>query len=106
MRCRAEDGEPSPLLPAWLELPLHPVRSQASKGLKGGASPLLLPAAADRRQRQGGTDAGGGSDDDGSELRGGVMPSAGVLRRSEFLLPIDDQSAEIFNAALRPPGRT
>lgn len=41
---------PSPLLPAWLDFWLQPSRAAWSRGLKSGASPLLLPpqsAAAD-----------------------------------------------------------
>ena len=106
---RAQDGEPSPLLPAWLELPLHPVRSQPSKGLKGGASPLLLPpavAASKKRGAEGG-DMGGsaganGASSESSVLRGGVMPAAAVLQRSEFLLPLDAETDRLLGAALRP----
>ena len=34
---------PSPLLPAWLDFWLQPSRAAWSRGLKSGASPLLLP---------------------------------------------------------------
>ena len=34
---------PSPLLPAWLNYWLQPARAAWSRGLKAGASPLLLP---------------------------------------------------------------
>lgn len=111
MQCRAEDGEPSPLLPAWLELPLQPVRAQRSQGIKGGASPLLLPPAeATGRARSQRGDGGGAAQEGGSgstggggasnALEGGVMPSAQVLARSEFLLPLDQPTIELYNAAL------
>lgn len=98
----ARDGEPSPLLPAWMELPLQPVRAQPSKGLRGGASPLLLPPAAAAKQAQesrGEAEAGGLG---GGELTGlGAMPPSAVLARSEFLLPLDDDTIELYNSALR-----
>ena len=34
---------PSPLLPAWLAFWLQPSRAAWNRGLKHGASPLLLP---------------------------------------------------------------
>ena len=34
---------PSPLLPAWLSYWLQPARAAWNRGLKAGASPLLLP---------------------------------------------------------------
>ena len=34
---------PSPLLPAWLDFWLQPSRAAWSRGLKSGASVLLLP---------------------------------------------------------------
>ena len=34
---------PSPLLPAWLDFWLQPSRAAWNRGLKSGASPLLLP---------------------------------------------------------------
>ena len=103
MACSAESGEPSPLLPAWLELPLQPVRAQRSRGLAGGASPLLLPAtdraaaaaAAECSPMRG---ARGGS----AELAGGVMPSDDVLRHSEFLLPLSAETAGMYRRILTP----
>ena len=35
---------PSPLLPAWLDFWLQPSRAAWNRGLKSGASPLLLPS--------------------------------------------------------------
>lgn len=38
---------PSPLLPAWLDYWLQPSRAAWNRGLKSGASPLLLPPSTD-----------------------------------------------------------
>jgi hypothetical protein len=96
------DGEPSPLLPAWMELGLQPVRAQRSKGLRGGASPLLLPGP---ERRAGGAAAAACAPvraplEGSSELAGGVMPSDEVLRRSEFLLPLSPDTAALYRRVL------
>lgn len=50
-------------------------------------------------ERAGEAEAGGlGS----GELTGlGAMPPSAVLARSEFLLPLDDDTIELYNSALR-----
>jgi hypothetical protein len=45
MRGAVQMEGPSPLLPAWLDFWLQPARAAWSRGLKSGASPLLLPDA-------------------------------------------------------------
>ncbi|KAL4427727.1 hypothetical protein ABPG75_001816 [Micractinium tetrahymenae] len=101
----AEDGEASPLLPAWLELGLQPVHAQRSTGLRGGASPLLLPDAP--AQRRGG---GGGracsllepaAPLPGSSQLDQLLPSEEVLQCSEFLLPLDRDTAALYRRLLQ-----
>lgn len=101
-----KESGPSPLLPLWLDYSLQPSRAAPSKGLtSGGASPLLLP----------------GDDGDGLSMscpelveapgRGpgrhtnmdeALMPAPEVLQRSEFLLPLDDATHELYSRLLRP----
>ena len=93
----AEDGEPSPLLPAWFELGLQ--RARERKSLRGGCSPLALPSAdfdyfgkkcvPVRTKLQG-----------RSSLRADVMPSDEVLSRSEFLVPLDRETAVFYRDVL------
>lgn len=99
--CRAQDGEASPLLPAWLELGLQPVRAQRSKGLRGGASPLLLPGGPWKRGSVACSLIEPAEPPPGSsELEGGLMPSSEVLERSEFLLPLDADTAALYRRLL------
>ena len=53
---------PSPLLPAWLDFWLQPSRAAWSRGLKSGASPLLLPPAASRSPAASQADSQQGTD--------------------------------------------
>ncbi|KAI3429510.1 hypothetical protein D9Q98_005599 [Chlorella vulgaris] len=99
----AEDGEPSPLLPAWFEIGLQPVHAPRSKGLRSGASPLLLPGAPWRR--------GGAARNcsllepaeppSGSSQLDRMMPSTEVLERSEFLLPLDAETSQLYRRLLQ-----
>lgn len=91
------DGEPSPLLPAWMELGLQPVRAASAEGLKHGSSPLLLPAAA---RRVAACEPVRAVDPGGAALLGGVMPSREVLERSEFLLPLGPRAAAMYRSVL------
>lgn len=87
-------GGPSPLLPAWLELPLAPSRADASLGLRGGgASPLLLPEKGRvwRPAVPGGPPA---------YLDRGALPPPSILAASDFLTPPDDDVAAVFRDAL------
>ena len=100
------DGEASPLLPAWLELGLQPVHAQRSKGLRRGASPLLLPGGPWRR---GGRGPGGSAcsllqpsePPPGSAALEQLLPSREVLERSEFLLPLDPETAALYRRLLQ-----
>ena len=92
-----EDGTPSPLLPAWFELCLSPVRSKATSGLVGGVSPLLLPG-------DGGTPSTAcrpiKERHDQQRIDPRELPSVDVLRRSEFLEPLDANTFEMYRTAL------
>ena len=95
----AEDDTPSPLLPAWLELGLQPSRLRRS--LRGGASPLVLPPVDKNFEKKKGcfpvrTKAAGNA-----ALGESLMPSDAVLSRSEFLLPIDVETAAMYREVLQ-----
>ena len=47
---------PSPLLPAWLDFWLQPSRAAWNRGLKSGASPLLLPPRSITHSQEGPAD--------------------------------------------------
>lgn len=99
-----EQGVPSPLLPAWFELPLVPAKMQAGRGLRGGASPLLLPPTAGMRAIQYSKRYSQPAhiyEDPSGSLRNGVMPSMNVLERSEFLLPLSDDTQELYRRCLK-----
>ena len=105
----AEDGEASPLLPAWFELGLQPSRARAS--LRGGASPLVLPSSS---SSLGGREEGeavctpirgtniNSKIENGEEARVDVggLPSPSTLKRSEFLLPLDAETAAMYGRLL------
>lgn len=86
---------PSPLLSAWLEFGLMPSRVQHSRGLQQGAAPLELPESVSSKSE--GVQAGTNADD---ELDGGMMPDAQTLMRSEFLLPLDQETIRMYNSVL------
>ena len=109
----AVDGEPSPLIHAWMELGLMPSRAQPSTGLRGGgASPLMLPSLASplmsvgfrkkEKERENMCNLlvlespGEKVDGDHGLVGGGVMPTESVLKQSEFLLPLDDDTRELY----------
>lgn len=85
---------PSPLLPAWLEFGLMPSRVQHSRGLQQGAAPLQLPESLTTSE---GMHA---ATDDVDELLAGTMPDAQTLMRSEFLLPLDQETIRMYNSVL------
>jgi hypothetical protein len=87
-------GEPSPLLPAWCELALAPARAAPARGLRGGASPLLLPPAAEAAA------CAAVRPPAGAPLPPGALPPPGVLARSEFLLPLGAAAEAMHRAAL------
>lgn len=99
---RAVDGEPSPLLPAWLELGLQPVHAQRSKGLRGGASPLLLPGgAAVQRGKAACSLLEPAAPPPGRVALEQLLPSSEVLERSEFLLPLDAETSALYRRLLQ-----
>ena len=95
------------LLPALCPLPpVQPVHAQRSKGLRGGASPLLLPGGPWRRGGAGPGAAACSLLEDAQPLPGSseledVMPSQEVLERSEFLLPLDPETSQLYRRLLQ-----
>jgi hypothetical protein len=85
---------------------MQPVHAQRSKGLRGGASPLLLPGRPWRRGSSGGA-AGACSLLEPRQLPSGtsqlerLMPSEEVLERSEFLLPLDAETSQLYRRLLQ-----
>ena len=75
-----------------------PSRVQHSRGLQPGASPLLLPGTMSSHSTPVVT-SGKHSDSD-SELTGGVMPKEETLLRSEFLLPLDEETKVMYQELL------
>lgn len=83
---------------------LQPVHAQRSKGLRGGASPLLLPDAPQQRRGGGGQACSllePAAPPPGSSQLDHMLPSEDVLRRSEFLLPLDRDTAALYRRLLR-----
>ena len=112
---------PSPLLPVWLDFCLQPQRMQAHRGLQQGAAPRLLPdlshdVASQYRHKYSSNElstAGGESmpaawqnamrrDGGWGMHAGGMMPLDEVLAKSEFLLPQDAATKQMFWGALHP----
>jgi hypothetical protein len=89
---------PSPILPSWLEFGLMPARKGSLAGLRTGASPLLLPPEFVAAGRAGPAPLGR------EQLRLGsgaaFLPPAEVLKRSEFLEPLDDDTLELYRQLL------
>ncbi len=90
---------PSPLLPAWFEFALQPSRMQPSRGLQLGASPLQLPGHLSSLSQKEHHDVVSSSEG-GSQLIGGVMPEKETLMRSEFLLPLDQDTTAMYHKLL------
>uniref|UniRef100_A0A1D2ADK8 Uncharacterized protein n=1 Tax=Auxenochlorella protothecoides TaxID=3075 RepID=A0A1D2ADK8_AUXPR len=100
---RATDGQPSPLLPAWLELGLQPSRQRRPS--VGAASPLLLPPLLGGGQAVPDCDllsdnAEGASMAARHVLRPHQLPPTRVLQRSRFLTPLDPATEELFQECL------
>ncbi|CAD7698958.1 unnamed protein product [Ostreobium quekettii] len=98
-----DPGEPSPLIPAWLDFILSPSRSVTTTGLKSGLSPLLLPDTG----AEGAPGQACGSGMNGTEglnvaldVKGRFLPPGCVLQRSEFLLPLDRETTDLYNRML------
>jgi hypothetical protein len=81
------------------------VHAQRSKGLRGGASPLLLPGAPQQRRGSGSGAAcsllAPAAPPAGSAELDRLLPSDEVLQRSEFLLPLDDETAALYRRVLQ-----
>ena len=95
--CRAVNGEPSPLVPAWLELCLQPVRANAASGLQKGASPRLLPG---KRTAAKACNPLPSSDTDSYIIDSRELPPQHILEKSEFLEPLDAESIAMYRKAL------
>ena len=82
------DG-PSPVLPIFLEYALQPTRAHANRhwGLGRGASPLLLPAQAAQQVEP-------------AKVLDPAVFDSSALASSEFLLPLDADSARLFTDVL------
>jgi spermidine/putrescine-binding protein len=96
----AEDGTPSPLLPAWFELCVSPSRADSASGLSRGASPLLLPNENRSKSRY----CSPIRDSHVEQLIMGSreLPSVEVLQRSEFLEEVSDEDTlEMYRASLQ-----
>lgn len=65
-------------------------RVQRAKGLRQGASPLLLP---DGRPS---LSAAAAPASTLSQLAGGALPSDPVLQRSEFMYPLDAETERLY----------
>lgn len=98
--CRAVDGEPSPLLPAWLELCLQPRRATASSGLQRGASPLLLPNREYKYSKIRCNPIIDSKRVDVEPIGTRELPSVEVLQKSEFLEPLDDETVRLYQRLL------
>lgn len=99
--CRATDGEPSPLLPAWFELGLQPIRARPNTGLQQGASPLLLPTISGQvKRRQRCDPLLNTSNGSYFSVRARDLPPEPVLQKSEFLEPLDSITLDLFRNVL------
>ena len=87
---------PSPLLPAWLEFGLMPSRVQQGRALQQGATPLQLPGTVTSSSE--GMQAGTHAVD---ELIADRLPNAQTLAHSEFLLPQDQETIQMYNNLLQ-----
>lgn len=93
MLCSFEDGQPSSLLPAWLELGLQPARRPRS--LRGGASPIDLPGEALTHQICSPIKIVQSKSEVILDNLGARLPPEEVLLNSEFLLPLDAHTASL-----------
>ncbi|KAI8106845.1 hypothetical protein M9434_001499 [Picochlorum sp. BPE23] len=96
----AVDGEPSPLLPAWLELCVQPRRATASSGLQRGVSPLLLPNGEYKHSKIRCNPIIDSKRVDVEPIGTRELPSVDVLQKSEFLEPLDDDTVMLYQRML------
>ena len=78
------------------------MHAQRSKGLRGGASPLLLPGGTQRRACSPLREPLSAADAAALELDNGALPQDSVLLRSEFLLPLDSETQALYRRILQP----
>ena len=76
-------------------------RAQPAKGLRQGASPLLLPEMRSHPSQLHSAPAQAASI---SQLLGGCLPSTPVLQSSEFLFPLDAETERLYLDLLRGLG--
>lgn len=81
---------------------MQPVHAERSKGLRGGASPLLLPdAPVQRRGSKACSLLELAGPLPGSSQLDQLLPSKEVLQLSEFLLPLDRDTAALYRRLLQ-----
>ncbi|KAJ9529617.1 hypothetical protein QJQ45_014377, partial [Haematococcus lacustris] len=118
---------PSPLLSSWFEFNVAPARHSSLGNLKTGATPSLLPEStshdvqlrpADSAKRAEAVEAPdvqhprGGSEATAAVDAPGLLSHASrympldmsTLERSEFLLPLDDATLQLYSDALQAAG--
>ncbi|KAL6747850.1 hypothetical protein V8C86DRAFT_2896496 [Haematococcus lacustris] len=118
---------PSPLLSSWFEFNVAPARHSSLGNLKTGATPSLLPGSSSHdvqlRPADSARRAEAAEAPDVQHLRGGSEATAAVdapgllshasrympldmstLERSEFLLPLDDATLQLYSDALQAAG--
>lgn len=93
------DGQPSPLLPAWFELGLQPVRARSIRGLFGGASPLLLPPGSPPSTKKC-SPLRFNSSTDSLRMTDRELPPDYILEQSEFLTPLDPPTIALYRQVL------
>ena len=82
---------------------MEPQRASRKKGLQGGASPLLLPGHLHHKQSRAEDNNHGlklGSSGSLDLELGSFMPSDAVLRQSEFLEPLDEDTRKLYQEVL------
>lgn len=77
------------------------MHAQRSKGLRGGASPLLLPGSTAPAQRGKCSLLEPAAPPPGSAELDQLLPCREVLERSEFLLPLDPETSALYRRLLQ-----
>lgn len=97
----------------WLDMFMQPVYARRSQGIRNGASPLLLPDGGTTSYRacsplRSGSRVGSFPESEvaqenmflSSELIDGLMPTEIVLKKSEFLLPLEEKTLHMYQRVL------
>eukprot|EP00959_Pyramimonas_sp_CCMP1952_P295853 6188502-Pyramimonas_sp.AAC.1 len=111
---------PSPLASQWIDFTLRERRMQKSRGLRGGASPLMLPSTPSKLQAADATcqvkKASVESDyldyntamsrrkERDRDLVNGLLPSTELLAASEFLLPLSNTATAQYRQLIATMG--